>query len=90
MRRAMLSRRRRFVTETTGVFETPHEIRIVHEIPRKEAMKSKPPIPEPREGEFVGPVCPSCGAWGEGICASVTGRDHPSRRRAILDWYDSK
>lgn len=35
MRRAMLARRRRFTTHTTGRFETPVEIRIVHEIPRK-------------------------------------------------------
>lgn len=35
MRRAMLARRRRFTVHTTGVYETPHEIRIVHEIPKE-------------------------------------------------------
>ncbi|MCJ1709264.1 hypothetical protein [Microbacterium sp. VKM Ac-2923] len=44
------------------------------------------PIPTPQPGDFVGAICPACGAWGVHHCTTSTGRDHPSRTRAEAAW----
>ncbi len=44
------------------------------------------PTPRPQPGEFVGAVCPTCGAWGTGLCTTATGRDHRTRRAAEVAW----
>lgn len=44
------------------------------------------PIPTPKPGDFVGAICPACGAWGTRLCSTRTNRDHPSRTRAELAW----